>query len=77
MSNAPVLFDLTNGVGTVTYNRPDRHNAISDEMGELATRIVAEAIENPEVKVIVLRGAGKSFCSGRDTTQLGTRANGE
>jgi enoyl-CoA hydratase/carnithine racemase len=77
MSNAPVLFDLTNGVGTVTYNRPDRHNAISDEMGELATRIVADAIDNPEVRVIVLRGAGKSFCSGRDTTQLGTRANGE
>ncbi len=77
MSNAPVLFDITNGVGTVTYNRPDRHNAISDEMGELATRIVADAIENPEVKVIVLRGAGKSFCSGRDTTQLGTRAHGE
>ena len=77
MSDDSVLFDLTNGVGTITYNRPDRHNAISDEMGARSTQILTEAIANPDVKVIVLRGAGKSFCSGRDTTQLGTRAQGE
>ena len=77
MSNDSVLFDLTNGVGTITFNRPDRHNAISDDMGAESSRLISEAISNRDVRVIVLRGAGKSFCSGRDTTQLGTRAKGE
>lgn len=77
MSTESVLFELVNGVGSVIYNRPDRHNAFNDEMGALATKVMADAIANPKVKVIVLKGAGKSFSSGRDTTQLGTRAGGE
>lgn len=72
-----VLTELVDGVGIVTYNRPDRHNAMDDEMGAQAKKAMRWALDAPEVRTILLRGNGKSFCSGRDTTVLGHRAGGE
>jgi enoyl-CoA hydratase/carnithine racemase len=68
---------LEDGVGIVSLNRPEKHNAINDEMGPVLHEALAWAIESPEVNCILLRGEGKSFCSGRDTTVLGHRARDE
>lgn len=54
------------GIATITLNRPDRGNAYDDVMlRELAAQFAALAID-PEVRMVVLRGAGKHFCVGAD-----------
>jgi methylglutaconyl-CoA hydratase len=60
------LLNLDDGVATVTLNRPEKRNAISlDLIRDLSTTL--DAIEgDPAVRVMVLAGAGKSFCAGMD-----------
>lgn len=65
-----VLVDVADGVATVTWNRPERNNAYSIPM-EVAYYGALEACEaDPAVRVIVVTGAGKSFCPGMDTDSL-------
>jgi enoyl-CoA hydratase/carnithine racemase len=79
MTNHPqlVLTETVDGVGVVSFNRPERHNALNDEMGGVWRAAVHQAIDDPAVRCILLCGEGPSFCSGRDTSQLGDRAGGE
>ncbi len=77
MSSERVLLSINDAVGTITLNRPDRHNAIDNEMSVIFAEYLHAVIKNPAIKVIVLRGEGQSFCSGRDVSQLGTRKDNE
>ena len=54
------------GVFTLTLNRPDVHNAFDDSTIALATGVLLNASRDPQVRVIVLTGAGETFCSGGD-----------
>lgn len=72
-----VLFEVTEGVGVITLNRPEVHNAMDDEASEQYAAILDRALADAAVRVVLVRGAGKSFCSGRDTTMLGHRAREE
>lgn len=72
-----VVRESVDGVAIVTLNRPERHNAINDEMGEALRNAIDAALEDDAARVLLLRGEGKSFCSGRDTTVLGHRARDE
>jgi enoyl-CoA hydratase len=72
-----VLFTRDGGVGIITLNRPERHNAIDDPTAELYQRVLERALGDDAVRVVLLCGAGKSFCSGRDTAMLGHRAQDE
>ena len=72
-----VIVAVADGVATVSLNRPDRHNAIDDELYEQLTGTWPRVLADPAVRAILLRGEGRSFCSGRDTGQLGQRASGE
>ena len=72
-----VLRRVEDGVGVVSLNRPEKHNAINDEMSPALHDAMEWAIESPDVRCILVRGEGKSFCSGRDTTVLGHRARDE
>ncbi|MEY2468408.1 MAG: hypothetical protein QOF21_1106, partial [Actinomycetota bacterium] len=71
---AELLYDLVDGVATLTINRPERRNALSwDVIAQLRTR-VAEAKADPNARVVVITGAGdKAFCAGAD---LGNMADG-
>jgi len=61
------------GVGIVTFNNPERHNAVSLEMWEGAKRILDGFAEDDEVRVVVLTGAGgKAFVSGADISKFGS-----
>ena len=51
---------------TVEFNRPDALNALRPEMLSEAARLVEQASDDPEVKVIVLRGGGRAFSAGVD-----------
>jgi enoyl-CoA hydratase/carnithine racemase len=72
-----VVKRLDDGVGVVSLNRPDKHNAFDDAMGVEFREALDWAIESPDVRCVLLRGEGPSFCSGRDTTMLGHRARDE
>jgi enoyl-CoA hydratase/carnithine racemase len=63
---ADLLYEQHDGIGVVTLNRPERLNAISFEMLDALGRTLAEADRDPEVRCLVLTGAGKGFCSGLD-----------
>ncbi|MGP0090093.1 MAG: enoyl-CoA hydratase [Xanthobacteraceae bacterium] len=59
-------------VGYVIFNNPERHNAVSLEMWEATTRILAGFAKDPDVRVVVLTGAGgKAFVSGADISKFG------
>jgi enoyl-CoA hydratase/carnithine racemase len=59
------------GVGIVTFNNPERHNAVSLEMWEATKRILDGFAADSEVRVVVLTGAGgKAFVSGADVSKF-------
>lgn len=69
MADPLILDDPEPGVRRLTLNRPRQLNAISRE---LCTRLIAalrEAHDDPSVRVVVLRGAGDSFCAGADLSE--------
>ena len=61
-----LLVEKSGAIGTLTLNRPERLNAISVTMLELLSEKLLELDADPEVRVIVLTGAGRGFCSGLD-----------
>lgn len=66
-----VLVEQQDRVVVITLNRPERLNAISGEMlGELSAKMT-EANKDPEVRCVVLTGAGRGFCAGLDLVAVG------
>jgi enoyl-CoA hydratase/carnithine racemase len=68
---------VADGVGVITLNRPEVHNAMDDESSEAFASILDQVLSDSTVRAVLIRGAGRSFCSGRDTTMLGHRAHEE
>ncbi|HYM32538.1 MAG TPA: enoyl-CoA hydratase/isomerase family protein [Candidatus Cybelea sp.] len=65
--NEPVLLETTSaGVATVTLNRPEMHNAFSDDVIERLADIFDDLSKQDGVRVVVVEGNGKSFCAGAD-----------
>lgn len=65
-----VLRDDARGVRTLTLNRPDVRNALSEALREALFRELSDAFRDPEVRAVVLTGAGKAFCAGLDLSEL-------
>src|SRR6185437_7106110 len=63
---AEVLYDVADGIATITLNRPERMNAISGPMLAKLGQDLLKANADPKVRVIVLTGAGRAFCVGLD-----------
>ena len=61
-----LAYEVADRVATITLNRPDRLNTIVPPMPDEIEASVHRASADPEVKVIVLRGAGRAFCAGFD-----------
>lgn len=71
-----LLANFDDGVLTLTLNRPEARNAMSGPMNDALAKQLAEAELNPEVKCIVLTGAGKGFCAGGDVKGMAERGDG-
>jgi enoyl-CoA hydratase len=66
-----LLYDFKDGIGKVTFNRPQARNAFTFEMYERLGRICEEANQDHAIKVLVFQGAGdKAFASGTDINQF-------
>jgi enoyl-CoA hydratase len=66
MSYETLLYDAEGAIATITLNRPERLNTIVPPMPEEVESAIHAALVDREVKVIVLRGAGRAFCAGFD-----------
>ena len=66
------ILSATDGpIGTLTFNNPERHNAMSLDMWRAATAALEQFEKDPAVRVIVLTGAGgKAFVSGADISKF-------
>ncbi|MCL4211235.1 MAG: enoyl-CoA hydratase/isomerase family protein, partial [Phycisphaerales bacterium] len=60
------LSRLDDGILTITLNRPDKHNALSLDLIEALHDAVEAAHRNAQARVVILTGAGRSFCAGMD-----------
>jgi enoyl-CoA hydratase/carnithine racemase len=66
-----LLFEVTDGIGRVTFNRPQARNAFTFAMYERLAGICEEANKDRSIKVLILQGAGdKAFASGTDINQF-------
>lgn len=70
MTHKTVLYELKDGVGRVTLNRPDKRNALNGELVSGLNRALAESASEPLCRVVLLTGAGTDFCSGADLAGL-------
>jgi enoyl-CoA hydratase len=66
MSFETLLYDTDGPIATITLNRPERLNTIVPPMPDEFEAAVREATIDSQIKVIVLRGAGRAFCAGYD-----------
>jgi methylglutaconyl-CoA hydratase len=65
-----ILYAVDNCVASITLNRPEKRNALNDELIAEIKRSLAQAAADENVKAIVISGAGKDFCSGADLSAL-------
>lgn len=71
MSKEPVLYERDGDVCIITLNRPEKCNAIDGPMGILLRNAFAAFEDDDHLRVAVLTGAGRHFCSGADLTSIG------
>lgn len=64
------LYEQQNGIGTITLNRPERLNAITFEVYHELTDFFVELREQKDLRVVVITGAGRAFCSGGDVIDI-------
>jgi 2-(1,2-epoxy-1,2-dihydrophenyl)acetyl-CoA isomerase len=67
---SPLLVEVRDRVATLTFNRPARLNALSEEMITLSIAAVERYAADPEVGCIVVTGAERGFCAGGDVTAM-------
>lgn len=65
-----LLYDLTDGVATVTLNRPEVLNAFSTPMQRELAAVIARLADDSAVRAVVLTGAGRAFCAGGDIGEM-------
>jgi methylglutaconyl-CoA hydratase len=70
MSDNPVLYSVDGAVARITLNRPEKRNALNDAVIAGIKQGLLEASEDEHVRVVVISGAGKDFCSGADLSAL-------
>ena len=65
-----ILYDVSDGIATITLNRPDKLNAYITPMGDEAVDAFRKARDDDAVRAVILTGAGRGFCAGVDLDHL-------
>ncbi|MDH3210878.1 MAG: enoyl-CoA hydratase/isomerase family protein [Myxococcales bacterium] len=71
---SPLLLERDAGVAILTFNDPERRNAMTQAMGEAVAECVADLAADRELRAVVLTGAGRAFSAGGDLGMIGSRA---
>lgn len=77
MTATPVVYEVRDGVGWITLNRPAVLNALNTDLAATLAEHAEAAATDRDVAVVVVRGAGRAFCAGMDRTALAASAIGE
>ena len=70
MTLETVLYEVSDGVATITLNRPDALNATNDQLYRELTGLIATVAEDQNVGCVILTGAGRGFCAGADVKSM-------
>ena len=65
-----LVIETKNKVATITLNRPEKRNALNGDLMAELLDCLQQLAENPDVNVLVIKGAGPAFCSGHDLSTL-------
>lgn len=70
-----LLCEVRDGIALITLNRPDSRNALSDHLTPALRTMVKERGEDPDVRALLITGAGTAFCAGGDVKGMGQGTN--
>jgi 2-(1,2-epoxy-1,2-dihydrophenyl)acetyl-CoA isomerase len=76
-TTAPVLLDVSDGVGTITLNRPEAMNSLDVATKEALLEVVRTVAEDDAVRCVVVTGTGRAFCVGQDLREHVELLHGE
>jgi 2-(1,2-epoxy-1,2-dihydrophenyl)acetyl-CoA isomerase len=65
-----ILFEVDQGVARITLNRPDVLNSIQSAMSDEIQDALGQATRDPEIRAVLLTGAGRGFCAGQDLEEV-------
>lgn len=68
MVEQDVLYSKEDGIGIITLNRPEKMNAVTDDMLADLANIITDIILDDEVKAVIITGNGRAFCGGTDVS---------
>jgi len=71
-----IQCSMAEGVATIILNRPDRRNALNTRLLTMLREFVDELETKPDIRVVVIRGEGRAFCSGMDLQEMFERQGG-
>ena len=77
MTYEQITTDRDGNVATITLNRPDRLNALTQVMSDELVDAFTKAREDPSVRAVLLTGAGRGFCAGQDLTEFRETSEGK
>lgn len=69
MTYEAILFDITDGVATITLNRPDKLNSFTEQMHADLRDAVNKVRTDPSVRALLITGSGRGFCAGQDLNE--------
>lgn len=69
-----LLLDISDHIATITFNRPEKRNAYSPEMAVKLTEYLRECDKDPDVRAVIITGAGDAFCVGLDLNDVRERS---
>ena len=70
MSETQLLYEVVDHIGLLTLNRPEVMNAFTDTMRERLLSQLEQFSTNPDVRCVIITGAGKAFCAGGDIASM-------
>lgn len=76
IDNGPVLLDYMDGIARLTLNRPDSSNGMNLGFMKALYEAAMTCHSYPDVRVVLLRGAGKNFCAGGDVREFAAQGDG-
>ena len=72
MAYSDILFDVADGIATITLNRPDAMNSFTNQMARDLRAAFDEVDANDEIRVVIVTGSGRAFCAGADLSSGGS-----
>ncbi len=77
MSDKPLILEMEGDLAKITLNRPEVNNALSIELSDMLVESIQTIKRSTDVKYVVIKGAGKSFCVGDDINEMPLWGNDE